>query len=825
MARLVPKHFFLLYLNALMISLINALAASSEGCVIPGCTNYWNFEKNFIDQKNPSIVLFNSHNFSWVSNRHGEEESALYLNNGYFQINSSSVSWTGDFSIAMWVYVKTRVACGKLFDCGIKGQNELVINLNSCNGDGLSLQLYTNRSVSEFVYNRNRLEAKWQHVAFTFNSGKIVIYTDGVPVASGKTNVKPNVNSNYGTCSIGKSLWNNPNINAYIDDLWMFNRALSDDEVQIVMNNSVSIWKTTTSSQKMTSTSTKCTSTQANTTKNTTTSIKTTSIQTTRYTTNNNTTITTTITSSTAFKDYTAKNSTGFSVFASSNKMSSFSQITYFSSGSKLTSVMLTKSTPSPPTSSAYSSNKANSTTNSPQTTRLISIINVKTTITTTTTTFTFSLTETITQTTTSESISLIETSTTSTTTTTSLITTTMSENDKLYVALSYMRLINHWDFDNNYLDLKSGAPLLITNAIFTKDRFKKEKSAVEFAFGQMRIPGFYFRGSFSVLAWVYISNVDATEQRLLYCQEPSVSLKFTLQTGNDKYSYFSINDQNLKASQKLPTKTWIQVGVTLDDNRRVNIWYNGTSVSSAVFESFPQNLTWTDCFVGYNSNNADNFNLYLDDLMFFSNGLSSDDINLVKDNPVVRPSGPISNWQFNADYVDSVTKNTFANGNSDWFAPDRNGKTGSAFHIDNDFFQVDDCPNINLTHSTVMFWFYQDDNGAQNQNILAFVDLQSMFAIRDSFIQVFIDNQLINSFDAQITTWIHLATTQNANGYNIVFVNGELMAQTDFVSSFKSGQECQFGKNVLHLSARIDDVMFFNRTLSASEILLYKNS
>ena len=390
------------------------------------------------------------------------------------------------------------------------------------------------------------------------------------------------------------------------------------------------------------------------------------------------------------------------------------------------------------------------------------------------------------------------------------------------------MKLINHWDFDNNFLDLKSGVPLFITNAIFTKDRFKKEKSAIEFTFGQMRIPGFYFRGSFSVLAWVYISSVDATEQRLLFCQEPSTKLTLTLQTGNSKYSYFSINDQKTQASQKLPTRTWIQIGVTLDDKREVNIWYNGTSVRSTVFESFPQSVTWTDCFVGYNSNNADNFNLYLDDLMFFGNGLSSDEINLLKDNHVVRPSGPISNWKFNADVIDSVTMSTLESGNagdSFGFELDRNGQAASALYLNNEFFHIANCPNIYLTHSAVMFWFYQDDNGAQNQNILAFADMQSMFAISGIFIQVFIDNQLTNSFDVPITTWAHLATTQDSNGNNIVYVNGVLMAQTNFVSSFASGADCEFGSIDSLLKARIDDVMFFNRTLSASEILFYMNT
>ena len=335
-----------------------------------------------------------------------------------------------------------------------------------------------------------------------------------------------------------------------------------------------------------------------------------------------------------------------------------------------------------------------------------------------------------------------------------------------------------------------------------------------------MQIPGFYFRGSFSVLAWIFISGVDATEQRLLYCQEQSISLKLTLQTGNGKYSYFSINDQNLKASQKLPTRTWIQVGVTLDDNREV-IWYNGTSVRSAIFQSFPQSLTWTDCFVGYNSDNADNFNLYLDELMFFANGLSSDDINLLKDNTVVRPSGPISNWQFNGDFVDSVTKNIFAN-YSNLFDPNRNAEGVSAFSLDNDVLQITACPYTDLRHNTVMLWLYL--TGLQDQNILVFADSKSMFAIRSENIQIIIDDRVVNKFSTQMYVWTHVATTEDATASKM-YVNGELLAQTEFFTSTAIGRSCGFGIGDLPAAARIDDVMFFNRTLSAAEILLYKNS
>ena len=248
---------FARYYSSLIFKIILLLikyspTLASDQCVIPGCTNYWSFDKSFVDQMNPSISLYNARSFSWVNNRICTKNSALYLNNGYIQIKSSNVSWTGDFTITAWVFLMSRVACGKLLDCGIKAQNELVINLNSCNGDGLALQIYRNRSVSEFVYNRNRLEAnKWKHVAFSLNNGTILIYTGGVVVATGKTHLKPNVRSNYGSCFIGKSQWdNNPNINAYIDDLSMFNRGLSFEEIQMSMYNPTTTMKTTTTSTK-----------------------------------------------------------------------------------------------------------------------------------------------------------------------------------------------------------------------------------------------------------------------------------------------------------------------------------------------------------------------------------------------------------------------------------------------------------------------------------------------------------------------------------------------------------------------------------------------
>ena len=142
--------------------------------------------------------------------------------------------------------------------------------------------------------------------------------------------------------------------------------------------------------------------------------------------------------------------------------------------------------------------------------------------------------------------------------------------------------------------------------------------------------------------------------------------------------------------------------------------------------------------------------------------------------------------------------------------------------HLDNGFLPVSVCPYTNLMHNTAMLWLYLE--GIQDQNILTFADTRSMFAIRSETIQVFIDDKNVNQFYATMSLWSHVATIQDVSGSKM-YVNGDLLAQTVFFSSSTIGHSCGFGLESLPMTARIDDVMFFNRTQSASEILLYKKT
>ena len=874
------KYLFLLFFYVLFLKLFQAF--TSHGSALDGYTNYWNFDKNLVDKTYSSLNLYNSHNMSWVNNRRGENNSALYLNNGFIQINTSSVSWTGDFTIAAWVHVKTRMSCGKLLDCGIKGQNELVINLHSCNGDGQSLQVYSNRSVSGLVYNRNILGAKWQHVAFTFNHGKIVIYTDGVPVASGTTHIKPNVNTNYGTCFIGKSQWNNnPNIDAYIDDLWMFNRGLSADEVKMVMNSSIAVLTTTSSKSRnqthttfssssstrlssaktgypqkgtttnsgsttsMRSTATEALTSLSSSTKSSTTTASTMISQSSNRNSTTDQSSSSTKPTTTRIKTTTKQsNSNSRSTCTASMQSTATNQLTSLSSSTK-NSTLVQQSTTSTARMSSSKSRPSIDNSNHPKTTTstrklstiqnkpIISSAPLQPTIITRKPTSSLAIEEHQSTTNALDQVSATFSITTpaigSRTTvplTTSITTTTLNPNDKLMVFLATMRLINHWNFDNNTRDLKSGLPLSIERASFTEDRFNKEISAIAFDFGRMKVPGFYFRGGFSILAWVYISNVDAAEQRLLQCEDTKKEniLTFTLQTGNNKYSYFSFNEHNkIQASDKLRSRQWIQVAATLSSNNIAEIWFNGKSVSRTTFSNFPQNLTWAECYIGYTSDNSANLNLRLDDLMLFANGLTEGDINLIKDNTVVRPPGPTDSWQFNGNLIDEVTNLALDDNNRViHFSADRKGREGFAMYFSNGKYQIANCPD--LSSYTVMFWIKRLSDA--DQDILHLTNGLNYLTILSTKGYYYVNDHLMYKFVLVLSQWTHIAATQNGNEQNL-YTNGNLNTLDINAGTMASttGNTCDFGSNGKPLLSKLDDLMFFDKVLSASEIQVFMNS
>ena len=391
------------------------------------------------------------------------------------------------------------------------------------------------------------------------------------------------------------------------------------------------------------------------------------------------------------------------------------------------------------------------------------------------------------------------------------------------------MNLTNHWDFDNNVLDLKSSAPLLIKKTQFGEDRFGKKTSSIQFSFGQMKIPGFSFRGSFSVLAWIMIINPDATQQSLLYCEDKKKQNNFTLtlQTGSGKYSFFSFNNKNiLTANKGLPTKKWTHVGVTLASDGYTAIWYDGKPVGEGnQFQDFSKVLSWKDCYIGYTSNNAPNLNLYLDDLMFFAASLTESDVNLIKDNKIELPLGPFANWQFDGDLINGVTSLSLsASLTGVSFVTDRRNQSSLAILFKNGTMPI---PNVSFKNDnfTLMFWIKPTSNsytviingfnqsGTENfrfgmQNLRVF--------------STYVTNDLWTNSYTQLNKWTHLAISQSSNKISLYY-DGQVESSNSSV--IKNLRSVQFGSSQFPCLSNLDDVMFFDRALSDADVQLYMGS
>ena len=125
----------------------------------------------------------------------------------------------------------------RLIDCGPLPVNSDYI-LISIYGYGLKLRPYsTNNYVASDLITANVLTlGTWAHIATTTDSLIFKFYFNGVLDSQQSGWVEPR-NVSRTNCYLGRSNWGEPNIYSFYDDVMFFNRALTSDEVKLVMTS------------------------------------------------------------------------------------------------------------------------------------------------------------------------------------------------------------------------------------------------------------------------------------------------------------------------------------------------------------------------------------------------------------------------------------------------------------------------------------------------------------------------------------------------------------------------------------------------------------
>jgi hypothetical protein len=170
---------------------------------------------------------------TWVAGHNG---NAVSLNgvNQYVSLPTNAVGSLNDFSITAWVKMNTLATWSRVFDFGTGTGSYLFLSPAAASG-GLRFAITTGGGAGEQVINdTNALSTGvWHQVAVTQNAGVGILYVDGTPVATNSAmTLTPSLLGSTTQNWIGHSQYPaDPYLNGLVDDLRIYNGALSPSEI------------------------------------------------------------------------------------------------------------------------------------------------------------------------------------------------------------------------------------------------------------------------------------------------------------------------------------------------------------------------------------------------------------------------------------------------------------------------------------------------------------------------------------------------------------------------------------------------------------------
>jgi hypothetical protein len=176
----------------------------------------------------------------------GKVGKALYLSsasNAHVVLPSGMLSDSCEATVATWVYLNSQRVLQRLwtFSTGADAYIYLTTNHNSSGLMRAGITLRTNPNDSMFVEGPSALPTgTWTHVAVVLGTAGLALYIDGVQAGStAPSAIRP--------ADLGKTLYDyigrsnfswDPYLDGNIDELRIYNRALSASEIRTLASGS-----------------------------------------------------------------------------------------------------------------------------------------------------------------------------------------------------------------------------------------------------------------------------------------------------------------------------------------------------------------------------------------------------------------------------------------------------------------------------------------------------------------------------------------------------------------------------------------------------------
>jgi len=194
---------------------------------------YWRFEYNSTDETaNKQDGTDTSMSYATAKFNKG----AVFSGSGYVTLPSgagTALDITGDFTIALWINRGTSNGC--IIDCSDEVSYDDGYMLFVGGGGAASGHLAVELDSNWYVEAGTAIGTGWHHIAVTLSGTSLKFYLDGTQNDTTKTAVA--CTSWSGARTIGTQNTGSNKITATMDDLCVFNRALTDAEILKIYSN------------------------------------------------------------------------------------------------------------------------------------------------------------------------------------------------------------------------------------------------------------------------------------------------------------------------------------------------------------------------------------------------------------------------------------------------------------------------------------------------------------------------------------------------------------------------------------------------------------
>lgn len=199
--------------------------------------NYWPINNNDVNDYFGQANMNCSGNTSFVSDRKNNPNSALWLASSYCSLPPGVYFYGGDFSILLWVNLQSfNSDTTAIMSFGNGGTDYIATYILGYIQGKVEFDLLNSTSIT-YLYPPTYLTLnRWHHLAIILKGNTIYYYLNTVLDQSTlNSNLPRNVIRTI--CKFGKNYYTSSYLNAYLDDIKIYNRSLNATEVAADFNS------------------------------------------------------------------------------------------------------------------------------------------------------------------------------------------------------------------------------------------------------------------------------------------------------------------------------------------------------------------------------------------------------------------------------------------------------------------------------------------------------------------------------------------------------------------------------------------------------------